>query len=547
MRKILITCALPYANGPIHIGHMVEHIQADIWVRYHRLVGDKVVFLCADDAHGTPIMVSAKKRGIPPETLIAEIQADHIRDFRDFGVVVDTYHSTHSDENRRLAEAIYTLAKSKGHIDEKIVQNFYCISCEMSLPDRMVRGICPNCDAEDQYGDSCEKCGLAYAVHTLKSPRCSECGTPPALKDSNHHFFKLSNFVEPLKAWLNGPHLKAPAKKKLMEWFDSGLKDWDISRDAPYFGFLIPGTTDKYFYVWLDAPIGYLATTEKFCKDKNGQFDEFWRHSTEWSVHHFIGKDILYFHGLFWPAMLTAAELRLPTRLHVHGFLTVNGEKMSKSRGTFISAREYLDHLNPSYLRYYFATKLTSGIDDIDFNLEDFVLKVNADIVNKYINIASRVGKLLGRSFSSQLTQIDPDATAMLQTLRDAAPELAILYDETETAKAMKMIMALTDTVNRYIEAQAPWLLEKTDLPKCGQVCTTALNAMAILSIYLKPVIPEMVAGVEAFLAIPPLSWTDIHRVIENHPISEYTHLAKRLTLQEVEAIKGSVEQPTST
>jgi len=527
-RNILVTSALPYANGSIHLGHLVEYIQTDIWVRYQKILGNKCYYMCADDTHGTAIMLSAKKQGIAPEALINNVHAEHFEDFKAFHIEFDNYYSTHSEENRKLAEYIYTQAKEKNAIYEKEIEQYFCDHCNIFLPDRFIKGTCPICKAENQYGDNCESCSATYSATSLINPRCAECGQAPVMKKSRHFFFQLSQFKDFLQNWVREGHLTLPIQNKLQEWFDQGIKDWDISRDAPYFGFKIPGTDDKYFYVWLDAPIGYMATTENWCKQSGLSFDEIWK-SDQFEIHHFIGKDILYFHALFWPAMLSVAGFSTPTKINVHGFLTINGQKMSKSRGTFVNAKTYLQHLNPEFLRYYYAAKLNATVEDLDLNLDDFVLKINSEVVNKFINIASRLGAIMNKRLENRLSDPDQEGTQILNQLYQSIPVVLNCYETLEFAKAIKEIMHSADIINKYIDEKAPWQVVKEDAEKARQICTSGLNGIRVLAGLLKPVIPEIVGGIERFLAIPSLDFDNIKTPICQHTIADYVHLAQRI------------------
>jgi methionyl-tRNA synthetase len=536
-KKLLVTSALPYANGDIHLGHLVETIQTDIWVRFQKLKGNHCIYMCADDTHGTPIMISAKKLGISPEKMVEDIGKRHQADFARYGIEFDHYGSTNSDENRRLSEDLYLKAVAQGVIAEREISQMYCPNDQMFLPDRLIRGRCPRCQAEDQYGDSCEKCAATYAPSELIDSRCAECGATPVTRNSVHHFFKLSQFKDQIEAWVRGGHVQTEVANKLAEWFESGLRDWDISRDAPYFGFKIPGTDDKYFYVWLDAPIGYIATTQQWADAQGGDWRSYWQGDAE--IHHFIGKDILYFHTLFWPALLMVGGYQLPTNVHVHGFLTVNGEKMSKSRGTFINASEFAEAFNPEFLRYYFASKLSPSIDDIDLNFEDFVFKVNAEVVNKIVNIASRLGAIVHKSCGGVLSTPDPIGGGLLNEVEAAGERIGMLFEALEYHKATREIMGLADRVNQYIDTQAPWSVAKTDPDTARQICTSGLNALRLFAIYLKPILPQLVAGVEAFLGIEPLYWSDLNTRITQCPINPYTHLAQRVDMAAVKVFLG--------
>jgi len=542
MRKILVTSALPYANGPIHIGHLVEYIQTDVWVRFQKLMGETCHYMCADDAHGTPIMLSAKKLGITPEAMIEKVNLDHQRDFAAFGIVFDQYHSTHSSENQKLAGEVYLKAKEKGLIAQREIEQYYCEKDGIFLPDRLIRGTCPKCQATDQYGDACEKCSATYEPTQLMSPRCSHCGDTPVIKPSSHYFFQLSKLQDPIHNWLqhgrdNAAPVRIEVANKLQEWFDSGIKDWDISRDAPYFGFQIPDT-DKYFYVWMDAPIGYIATTQHWAAQQNTPdlWKEIWT-GDSYEIHHVIGKDILYFHTLFWPALLMAGDFQLPTRVHVHGFLTVNGEKMSKSRGTFITAAHFAEHINPEYLRYYLMSKCNGGMDDIDLSLEDFVTKTNAEVVNKVVNIGSRLGSIVTKKREGKLTSPNADGHTLLDEIRSKAAEIAAHYEAMNYLKVTREVMALADQLNVYIDTSAPWHLVQTDPPAADAVCATGLNGLRYLSVYLAPLMPILTQGIADFLQVATPLWTDLDVVLTEHPIAPYQHLAQRLDLKAVKQI----------
>ncbi|HEY5790986.1 MAG TPA: methionine--tRNA ligase, partial [Gammaproteobacteria bacterium] len=527
-RKILVTSALPYANGPIHIGHLVEYIQTDIWVRFQKMRGHDCLYVCADDAHGTPIMLRAQAEGIAPEALIDRIGIEHRADFAAFGIEFDNYHSTHSDENRECAELIYARLRDAGHIARRTISQAFDPVKQMFLPDRFIKGTCPRCGAEEQYGDSCESCGATYSPNDLQNPVSALSGATPVQKESEHFFFQLGDFEALLRGWIGGesagahPAIQPAIAAKLDEWFDAGLQDWDISRDAPYFGFEIPDQPGKYFYVWLDAPIGYMGSFRHLCGLRDDlDFASYWerdaaaRAGTE--LYHFIGKDIAYFHTLFWPAMLHGAGFRLPDAVFCHGFLTVNGLKMSKSRGTFIMARSYLDHLDPAYLRYYFATKLGNGIDDLDLNLDDFVQRVNADLVGKVVNIASRCAGFVSKRFAGRLA----DALDEPQLFADfvaAGDSIAAAYEGREYGKAMREIMALADRANQYIDQEKPWQLAKQadKAARVQQVCSTGLNLFRVLAIYLAPVLPAMADKTAAFLR-DALDWGTLQRPLLGH------------------------------
>ncbi len=540
-RKILVTSALMYANGPLHLGHMVEVIQADIWCRFQRLRGQLCTYVCGDDAHGTPIMLSAEKRNQLPEVMIEEIWNLHIADYRDFHISVDNYYTTHSNENRELSEFIYTQLQKNGDIETRTIEQAYDPIKEMFLPDRYVKGQCPKCDSQDQYGDNCEVCGATYSPTELKNPKSVVSGATPIAKQSEHYFFQLNHYQEMLKQWTEAGHLQLQVKNKLNEWLDQGLIAWDISRDKPYFGFKIPNTTDKYFYVWLDAPIGYMAAFKNLCeKQKNLNFNDYWQKNATTELYHFIGKDIVYFHGLFWPAMLQGAGFRTPTAIFSHGFLTIDGQKMSKSRGTFIQARTYLNHLNPEYLRYYFAAKLSSGVDDIDLNFEDFISRVNADLVGKVVNIASRSAGFILKKFNNMMSHCI-DAPELLAKLTDAKGLIADAYENREYSRAIRKIMELADLVNQYVDEQKPWVLAKQEgqEDKVQEVCSMGLNLFRVLIIYLKPILPMMTEKAEAFLNIKPLQWDDLDKTLIDHRINQFTPLMHRIEVEKVNALKA--------
>ncbi|SEQ98755.1 methionyl-tRNA synthetase [Solimonas aquatica] len=540
-KRLLVTNALPYANGPIHLGHMVGYVQADIWVRFQRLLGHQVHYVCADDAHGTPIMLAAEKAGVAPEAFIAAIQKDHARDFADFLVGFDHYHSTHSEENRHYSELIYRRLRDAGAIARRSIQQLYDPVKEMFLPDRYIKGECPKCGTADQYGDNCENCGAAYSPTDLKNPRSVVSGATPVMKDSEHYFFELSRFQSFLEQWLEGEVAHPSVKAKLKEWFAAGLKDWDISRDAPYFGFAIPDAPGKFFYVWLDAPIGYMASFQALCNKAGLNFEDFWAAEAQSSeLHHFIGKDIVNFHGLFWPAMLKGAGFRTPSKLHVNGYLTIDGAKMSKSRGTFIKARTYLNHLQPEYLRYYFAAKLGSGVDDLDLNLTDFANRVNSDLVGKYVNIASRCAGFIEKLFDGRLA-VQMHDRQLFEDLAGEADAIAKLYQDGDFAGALREIMLMADDANAEIQKLAPWTLAKdeTQRERLHQVCTTFINVFRQLSIYLKPVLPAIVAKVEAFLRVEPLSWADLHKPLLGASIAPYEALVTRIEQKSITTMLG--------
>lgn len=544
-RKILVTSALPYANGPIHLGHMVEYIQTDIWVRFQRMMGNQCYFVCADDAHGTPIMLRARSENISPEQLIQKYKQEHEKDFADFNIGFDNYHSTHSQENRELAEYIYLQLKKGGHIHRKTISQAYDAKENLFLPDRFVRGECPRCGAADQYGDSCERCGATYSPSDLKNPVSVLSGLPPELRESEHLFVRLSDFTDMLQDWVSNELAQTEAKNKLKEWFDVGLTDWDISRDAPYFGFEIPEEVDKYFYVWLDAPIGYIASFKNLCDRENIDFDAYWKDDSQTEVYNFIGKDILYFHTLFWPAMLHGAGFRKPTDVFTHGFLTVNGKKMSKSRGTFIMARTYLDHLDPEYLRYYYAVKLNERIEDLDLNLEDFIQRINSDLVGKVVNIASRCSKFITGKFAGMLSS-ELDNPDLYKELTAASKTIADAYEGRSFSRAMREIMALADKANQYVNDEQPWVISKdpSARDKLHNVCTQGINMFRILIYYLSPVVPQLAHRTAEFLNDPIDLWKRIDEPLLDHEISGFVHLLQRIQKKDVDAMSAAAIEP---
>ena len=546
-RKILVTAALPYANGEIHLGHLLEYIQADIWVRYQKMCNHVCYFICADDAHGTPIMLKADEMGISPETLIAEVKERHQEDFSGFNIDFSYYHSTHSIENKAIVSEIYTQLNAKGYIKKRIISGAFDAKKQIFLPDRFIKGTCPECDRKNQYGDSCEACGATYTPMDLKNPKSVLSNTTPVKKESEHYFFDLPQFTQALKKWLAGERLQKEMYNKLSQWFESGLLAWDISRDAPYFGFKIPESEDKYFYVWLDAPIGYMASFKKFCSENNLNFDEFWQLNSKTELYHFIGKDIIYFHALFWPAILMAAHYRTPSAIFAHGFLTVNGSKMSKSRGTFITARTYLTHLNAEYLRYYYAYKLTPKIDDIDLNLTDFKTRVNADIIGKVVNIASRSAGFIVKKFAKTLSQRITEPKLYAHFI-NAENKISSSYENRDYAAAMRLIMALADKANQYIDDKKPWQLIKEE-NKADEVCDIAsmgINLFRVLIIYLKPVLPDLAKRTEEFLNIKPLLWSDIQNPLVNHRINRFKPLLMRIEESDIAKIFTQEEQATN-
>ncbi|CAJ0997965.1 methionine--tRNA ligase [Sodalis praecaptivus] len=543
-KKILVTCALPYANGSIHLGHMLEHIQADIWVRYQRMRGHQVYFICADDAHGTPIMLKAQQLGMAPEEMINEMNLEHQTDFAGFGISYDNYHSTHSEENRQLSTLIYQRLKENGYIKSRTISQLFDPEKAMFLPDRFVKGNCPKCHSPDQYGDNCEVCGATYNPTDLINPKSAVSGATPVMRESEHFFFDLPAFSDMLRAWTRSGALQEQVANKMQEWFESGLQQWDISRDAPYFGFEVPDAPGKYFYVWLDAPIGYMGAFKNLCQKRSDlRFDEFWEVNSQTDLYHFIGKDIVYFHSLFWPAMLEGSQFRKPTNLFVHGYVTVNGAKMSKSRGTFIKASTYLAHLDADCLRYYYAAKLSSRIDDIDLNLEDFIQRVNADIVNKVVNLASRNAGFINKRFDGQLaaTVADP---ALYATFVSAATSIGEALNSRETSRAIREIMALADLANRYVDEQAPWVVAKQEGREADlqAICSMGIQLFRVLMTYLKPVLPSLAARAEAFLA-SPLSWDAVSTPLVSHRISPFKALFNRIEPAQVEAVVEASRQ----
>ncbi len=551
IRKILVTSALPYANGPIHIGHLVEYIQTDIWVRFQKQRGHNCHYVCADDAHGTPIMLRAQQEGITPEQLIADTWTQHNADFSDFNVAFDNFYSTHSDETRHFAELIYNRLHEQGHIHNKTITQAYDPVKEMFLPDRFIKGECPKCGAADQYGDNCEVCSATYSPTDLINAVSAVSGETPIEKESEHYFFKLANFEAMLKEWTHSGHLQEQVANKLNEWFEVGLQDWDISRDTPYFGFEIPNAPGKFFYVWLDAPVGYMGSFKNLCDRSDLDFDEYWGKDSQTELYHFIGKDIVYFHALFWPAMLTGAGFRTPTAIFSHGFLTVNGEKMSKSRGTFIKARTYLDHLNPEYLRYYFAAKLSSRVEDIDLNFEDFSQRVNTDLVNKVVNIASRCSGFIKKRFDGVLSA-ECAEPALFQEFIDANEAIAEHYEGREYGKAMRAISALADKANQYIDDKQPWVLAKQDGgdAELHAICSMGINLFYVIAAYLKPVVPDMVGKAETFLNAGELTWPNQLTPLTDHGINKFKPLMTRVDPDKlaalIEASKENLEKITT-
>ncbi|MFA7833065.1 methionine--tRNA ligase [Aeromonas dhakensis] len=538
-RTMLVTCALPYANGSIHLGHMLEHIQADIWVRYQRMRGHQVHFVCADDAHGTPIMLKAQQLGITPEEMIAAVSQEHQADFAGFNISFDNYHSTHSDENRELAGLIYGRLQAGGKIKSLTISQLFDPEKSMFLPDRFVKGTCPKCKSPEQYGDNCDSCGATYSPTELIDPKSAVSGATPVMKDSEHFFFDLPQFETWLADWVRGSGaIQEEMANKMQEWFESGLQQWDITRDAPYFGFEIPGAPGKYFYVWLDAPIGYMASFKNLCNKRGDiDFDSYWKADSEAELYHFIGKDIAYFHCLFWPSMLEGAGFRKPTKVNVHGYVTVNGAKMSKSKGTFIKASTYLNHLDPECLRYYYAAKLNSRIDDLDLNLEDFVQRVNADVVNKLVNLASRNAGFIAKRFDGKLaaTCAEPELYAEFANARTVIAEA---YESREFSRAIREIMALADKANRYVDDKAPWVIAKQEGAdaELQAVCSVGINLFRVLMTYLKPVMPLLAERAEAFLA-ETLSWDGIAAPLVDHTVAPFKALFSRIEPAKIDAM----------
>jgi methionyl-tRNA synthetase len=561
-RKILVTSALPYANGPIHIGHLVEYIQTDIWVRFQKMQGNHCIYVCADDAHGTPIMLRARQEGIEPEALIARVAEEHKGDFAEFNVGFDNYHSTHSDENREYSTLLYERLRDNGHIANRTITQAYDPVENMFLPDRFIKGECPKCGAADQYGDNCEVCGASYSPNELKNPVSAISGATPEERESEHYFFKLGDFEGMLKEWTKGGHLQSEVANKLDEWFDAGLQEWDISRDAPYFGFEIPDHPGKYFYVWLDAPIGYMASFKNLCDRTDGlddaqggasaaggrtpeaAFDEYWGKDSDAELYHFIGKDIIYFHALFWPAMLHGSGFRTPSAIFSHGFLTVDGQKMSKSRGTFIKARTYLEHLNPEYLRYYFAAKLGSGVEDIDLNLKDFTARVNSDLVGKVVNIASRCAGFIKKRFEGKLSD-SLSETELFQEFVVAGASIAERYEKREFSHAVREIMALADRANQYIDEKKPWVMAKEEgkEQELQDVCSMGINLFRLLIGYLRPILPATAEKSETFLQVEPLSWEALATPLLDHQIAKFKPLMTRIEGKQIEEmVEASME-----
>ena len=540
MRKILVTSALPYANGSIHLGHLIEYLQTDIWVRNQKMSGNACYYICADDAHGTPIMLKAKELDVEPEELIQKTYQEHVKDFEDFGIEFDNYYTTHSEENREYSEFIYNSLKDNGDIKSQEIEQFYDESAKMFLPDRYIKGICPKCGAEDQYGDSCEECGATYSPTELKKPISIISNTKPSTKKTEHFFFKLSNYTDYLKKWMKRDSVQSEIQNKLEEWLKDGLADWDITRDKPYFGFNIPGYDDKYFYVWLDAPVGYIASFKNMCDKKNINFDEFWNHKSECELYHFIGKDIAYFHALFWPAMLEASNFRSPNSIYCHGFLTVDGEKMSKSRGTFFNARTYLNHLNPEYLRYYFASRLTNTIEDIDLNLSDFQARVNSDLVGKIVNIGSRCARFINKDFGNELAS-ELNNNKLQDNIIENKNEIIKNYEDRKYSANIRLITSLADEVNKYLDEEKPWVQIKDDKNRVHvqKVCTDGLNMFKVLAGYLKPIIPDCVDKIEKILQCESLSWENIDNQLMSKKIDKFEPIINRIDSESIESMRA--------
>ena len=558
-RKILVTSALPYANGSIHLGHMVEHIQTDVWVRFQKLRGHECHYCCADDTHGTPVMLAAQKQGIAPEDMIAKVREEHLADFTGFFIGYDNYYSTHSPENKQFSQDIYRALKANGKIESRVIEQLFDPEKQMFLPDRFVKGECPKCHTQDQYGDNCEVCGTTYAPTELINPYSAVSGAKPELRESEHFFFKLGECADFLKAWTSGnnphdgkPHLQAEALNKMKEWLGEGeettLSDWDISRDAPYFGFEIPDAPGKYFYVWLDAPVGYMASFKNLCDRIGIDFDEYFKADSQTEMYHFIGKDILYFHALFWPAMLHFSGHRAPTGVYAHGFLTVDGQKMSKSRGTFITAKSYLEQgLNPEWMRYYIAAKLNSKIEDIDLNLQDFISRVNSDLVGKYVNIAARASGFIAKRFEGRLK--DVSGSALLAKLAAESDNIAEQYENREYARALRDIMALADAVNEYVDANKPWELAKQEGQdeRLHEVCSELINAFTMLTAYLAPVLPQTAANAARFLNLDAITWANTRETLGGHAINKYEHLMQRVEQKQVDDLIEANKQSIQT
>jgi len=538
MRKIIATSALPYANGPIHLGHLVEYLQTDIWVRSQKMAGNECLYICADDAHGTPIMLKAEELKITPEKLIDKIYKQHIKDFSDFHIEFDNYHSTHSDENKKYSEYIFNQLKEKGDIVSKTINQFYDEKAQMFLPDRYIKGECPKCHAKDQYGDSCEECGATYLSTDIINPISTVSDTKPVTKKTDHFFFKLSSYETFLKKWISNNTTQTEIKNKLNEWLSDGLVDWDITRDTPYFGFNIPGTKDKFFYVWMDAPIGYIASHKNYCEKNDKNFDEYWKSDSNCELYHFIGKDIAYFHALFWPAMLEGSGFRKPNAVYCHGFLTINGEKMSKSRGTFFNARTYLNHLNPEYLRYYFASRLADKIEDIDLNFDDFQSRVNSDLVGKIINIGSRCSKFINKDFSNELSATFNNEK-LINNCLSHLDEIINNYEGRNFSTNIRLISSMADDINKYLDEEKPWvkIKDKNNHELVQKICTDGMNLFRILIGYLKPVLPKISEKVENIMQCEPINWENIKDSILSKKIQDFKPIITRIDKDSLEGM----------
>ena len=547
MRRIVVTSALPYANGSIHLGHLVEYIQTDIWVRSQKMAENECVYICADDSHGTPIMLKAKELGITPEELIKKTYDEHVKDFKDFQIEFDNFYTTHSDENKEISQNIYQSLKEKGDIVSKEIEQFYDNEAKMFLPDRFIKGECPKCGAKEQYGDSCEECGATYSPTDVKNPISTVSNTTPVTKKTEHVFFQLSSYESFLKDWMENNDIQKEIKNKLSEWLEGGLVDWDITRDKPYFGFEIPNLKDKYFYVWLDAPIGYIASHKNYCdKNKKNYIDD-WKEDSRTELYHFIGKDIAYFHGLFWPAMLEGAGLKKPNGVFCHGFLTIDGEKMSKSRGTFFNARTYLNHLLPDYLRYYFSSRLTNKIEDIDLNFDDFMTRVNSDLVGKIINIGSRCAKFINKDFDNQLSS-EVGNKELIKSILSRKVDIIQNYEARNYAANMRIISSLSDEVNKYLDDEKPWVKIKDDSTKSHvqTICSDGINGFKSILGYLKPVLPEIATKVENLLNCDSITWSNIDNQLKNHKINAFEPLITRINKESIEKMKEENNKETA-
>jgi methionyl-tRNA synthetase len=545
-RQILVTTALTYANGPLHLGHLIDNIQADTWVRFQKMQGNHCILIGGSDSHGTPIMIQAEKNKMSPEELVTTMQQEHIANYKDFFIDFDNYYTTHSDENLELVKTIFERHVKKNNITKRVIKQLFDPEKNMFLPDRFIKGECPRCHAKDQYGDSCEVCGATYVPTDLINPYSALSGAKPVEKESEHYFFKLQTFEKMLREWTRAGHLQEQVTNKLDEWFKAGLQEWDISRDAPYFGFKIPGEENKYFYCWLDAPIGYMASFKNLCDKNKTSFEEYWNKDSKAELYHFIGKDIIYFHALFWPALLNGAEFRTPTAIFSHGFLTIDGQKMSKSRGTFIKARTYLDHLHPELLRYYISAKLSNGMEDLDLQFDDFANRVNADLVGKFINIASRCASFINKHFSGKLSEKIPEEK-LFNEFSQAGDVIAKHYEKLEFSQAIRQIMMLADLANQYIDEKKPWsaMKDPARAQEVQDVCTMGLNLFRVMMIYLKPVLPDIAKKSEEFLNISSLQWSDKNQPLVNHTIHEFKPLLQRLDKKQIDALKEAVQKET--